>query len=104
MTSAALEAYRVTQNSQWYKEARRAFEWFLGNNDLGVALYNPTTGGCHDALQIDRLNQNQGAESTLSFLLALTEMYLTEIEMVTYDETLEKTLNTKTLPMEETSV
>jgi hypothetical protein len=46
----------------------------LGDNDLQIALYDPTTGGCRDGLHPDRANENQGAESTLSFLLALLEM------------------------------
>ena len=74
MVSACLEAYRVTGDKRWHKEARRAFEWFLGRNDLGIALYDSTTGGCRDGLHVDRVSQNQGAESTLAFLLALAEM------------------------------
>jgi hypothetical protein len=46
----------------------------LGDNDLHIALYDPTTGGCRDGLHPDRANENQGAESTLSFLMALLEM------------------------------
>jgi hypothetical protein len=76
MVSACLEAYRVTEDKFWYRQAQCAFEWFLGRNDIGLSLYDPTTGGCHDGLQPDRLNQNQGAESTLAFLLALTEIQL----------------------------
>jgi len=49
------------------------FNWFLGDNDLQVALYDRTTGGCRDGLHPDRANENQGAESTLSFLMALLE-------------------------------
>ena len=86
MTTAALEAYRITHDDYWYEQARKAFEWFLGRNDLGRALYNPSTGGCRDALQIDRLNLNQGAESTLAFLLSLTEMYLAENAVVSEDK------------------
>ena len=55
-------------------EARRAFEWFLGRNDLDQPLYNTASGGCYDGLHFDRVNLNQGAESTLAFLLALEEM------------------------------
>ena len=55
-------------------EAQCAFRWFLGKNDLQVPLYDPTTGGCRDGLHPDRVNENQGAESTLSFLMALLEM------------------------------
>lgn len=77
-TSACLEAYKMTNEQRWYIEAQRAFEWFLGRNDLGISLYDPATGGCRDGLQADRLNQNEGAESTLAFLLALTEMTMAQ--------------------------
>jgi hypothetical protein len=76
MVSACLEAYRFTQDKFWYRQAQTAFGWFLGQNDIGLSLYDPTTGGCHDGLHPDRLNQNQGAESTLAFLSALAEIYL----------------------------
>src|SRR5271155_5133457 len=72
--SACLQAYRATGKDTWRKEAWTAFNWFLGDNDLQLALYDPTTGGCRDGLHPDRANQNQGAESTLSFLMALLEM------------------------------
>ena len=71
--SACIEAYHATNDIFWVAEARRAFEWFLGRNDLGMALYDAGTGGCRDGLHVDRLSQNQGAESTLAFLLALAE-------------------------------
>jgi hypothetical protein len=79
MVSACLEAYRATSDVYWYEQATRAFDWFLGWNDLGLEVYSPSSGGCCDGLQVDRLNQNQGAESTLSFLLALAEMQLAQI-------------------------
>jgi glycosyltransferase involved in cell wall biosynthesis len=82
--SACLEAYRVTQELSWLNEARSAFEWFLGRNDLGHELYDPATGGCCDGLQEDRVNRNQGAESTLSFLLALAEMNLLESSLAAF--------------------
>ena len=78
MVSACLEAYRITGDSFWRKEAERAFEWFLGRNDLNLSLYDPTTGGCRDGLHPDRANENQGAESTLAFLQALLELRLLE--------------------------
>jgi hypothetical protein len=78
MVSACLEAYRLTGEKDWRKEARRAFEWFLGRNDLNLPLYDPTTGGCRDGLHPDRPNENQGAESTLAFLQALLELRLTD--------------------------
>jgi glycosyltransferase involved in cell wall biosynthesis len=76
--SACLEAYRITGDKSWRKEARCAFEWFLGRNDLNLPVYDPTTGGCRDGLHPDRLNENQGAESTLAFLQALLELRLAE--------------------------
>jgi glycosyltransferase involved in cell wall biosynthesis len=74
VVSACLQAYRSTGKGHWRKEAWCAFNWFLGDNDLQIALYDPTTGGCRDGLHPDRANENQGAESTLSFLMALLEM------------------------------
>ncbi len=78
MVSACLEAFRITDDKFWNKEARRAFEWFLGRNDLNLSLYDPTTGGCRDGLHSDRPNENQGAESTLAFLQSLLELRLVE--------------------------
>ncbi len=76
--SASLEAYRETGDRRWQADARRAFEWFLGRNDLNLPLYDPTTGGCRDGLHPDRPNENQGAESTLAFLQSILELRLAE--------------------------
>ncbi|HET9911711.1 MAG TPA: glycosyltransferase family 4 protein [Anaerolineales bacterium] len=78
MVSACLKAHRITGEKSWFQEARRAFEWFLGRNDLHLPVYDPTTGGCRDGLHSDRPNENQGAESTLAFLQSLLEFRLTE--------------------------
>ncbi len=78
MISACLEAYTMTGDKQWYIEARRAFEWYLGRNDLNLSVYDPTSGGCRDGLHPDRANENQGAESTLAFLQSWLELRLTE--------------------------
>ena len=72
--SACLEAYRITGDSRWRTEAWSAFNWSLGDNDLQLPLYDSVSGGCRDGLHPDRANENQGAESTLSFLMALLEM------------------------------
>jgi glycosyltransferase involved in cell wall biosynthesis len=72
--SACLQAYRVTGDSRWRNRAWAAFNWFLGDNDLQLPLYDSVSGGCRDGLHPDRANENQGAESTLSFLMALLEM------------------------------
>lgn len=78
MVSACLEAHRTTGDKRWRNEARRAFEWFLGRNDLNLQIYDPLTGGCRDGLHANRLNENQGAESSLAFLQALLELRLEE--------------------------
>ena len=72
--SACLQAYRITGDSRWRNEAWSTFNWFLGDNDLQLPLYDSATGGCRDGLHPDRANENQGAESTLSFLMAFLEM------------------------------
>jgi glycosyltransferase involved in cell wall biosynthesis len=77
--SACLEVYKLTEESQWLDEARRVFSWFLGSNDLQIPLYDATTGGCRDGLHPERVNENQGAESTLSFLMALLDMQAAKV-------------------------
>jgi glycosyltransferase involved in cell wall biosynthesis len=65
------EAYEITKNKEYLKLQRKAFDWFLGVNDLKVPVYNFRTKGCHDGLTPTGVNLNQGAESTLSLLTAL---------------------------------
>jgi len=84
--SACSEAYQVTGERFWLIEARRAFAWFLGHNDLDTSIYNPESGGCRDGLHVDRVNLNEGAESTLAFLSALVEMQALETSVVGSDE------------------
>lgn len=72
--SACLAAFHATADQAWLERAHRVFAWFLGRNDLGLMLYDAKTGGCRDALHADRVNENQGAESTLAFHLALAEL------------------------------
>ena len=74
LLSACLDACRVTKDLKWYRYAMQSFEWFLGRNALGVSMYDKVTGGCRDGLHIDRLNENQGAESTLAFVQSLLEI------------------------------
>ncbi len=81
MVSACLEAWRTGSETVWLREARRAFGWFLGRNDLGLPVHDARTGGCCDGLQPDRVNANQGAESSLAFSLSLAEMHLAEEAM-----------------------
>ncbi len=84
--SACLEAYRATSDFWWYEQAQRAFDWFIGWNDLGLELYSPENGGCSDGLHVDRVNGNQGAESTLAFLLSLAEMRLAQNMVTSFKE------------------
>jgi hypothetical protein len=80
--SACLEAFRVTKDEHWHEEAWIALNWFLGANDLQIALYDHTTGGCRDGLHPERVNENQGAESMLSFLMAQVEMRLLQKKLL----------------------
>lgn len=74
-TIMALEKfYEVFDNRKYLHKARIAFEWFLGNNHLGNMVYNPCTGGCYDGVEAEAMNLNQGAESTLGYLLARLSM------------------------------
>ena len=77
--SACMQAFRATGDHRWTEHARQAFTWFLGQNQLQQPLYDPLSGGCRDALHADRVNENEGAESTLSFLLALMDMRADEV-------------------------
>ncbi len=76
--AAYYQAYIATHNPFWREEMRRAFEWFLGRNDLGIPVYDYITGGCHDGLHPDGINGNEGAEVTLSFIAALLTMRMAQ--------------------------
>lgn len=84
--SACLAAYAATSDIHWYEQAQRAFDWFIGWNDLGLELYSPESGACGDGLHVDRVNGNQGAESTLAFLLSLAEMRLAQNMVTSFNE------------------
>ncbi len=72
--SACLAAWRAVGKGYWRAEAARAFGWFLGDNDLGLPLVDIETGRCRDGLHPDRVNENCGGESVVSYLLSLAEM------------------------------
>jgi len=78
--AACREAYKATQDPRWLVESKRAFEWFLGRNDLNLPLYDFATGACSDGLHIDRVSKNRGAESTLAFHLSLSDMNTLQLE------------------------
>jgi glycosyltransferase involved in cell wall biosynthesis len=72
--AACFAAWRADDAAEWPANATRAFAWFLGDNDLKTALIDSETGSCSDGLHPDRLNENKGAESVLSYLLSLVEI------------------------------
>jgi hypothetical protein len=72
--AACLAAWRADGDTQWKADAARVFTWFLGSNDLSVALVDPQTGSCRDGLHPDRANENRGGESAVSYLLALADI------------------------------
>ena len=74
MIEACLEALKVTGDTRWLVSAQMCFDWFLGRNDLRLSLYDHATGGCRDGLQSEGVNQNEGAESTLAWLMSLLTM------------------------------
>jgi glycosyltransferase involved in cell wall biosynthesis len=74
LAEACSEAYRSTGDEEWLKQAQRCLEWFLGRNDLSVPLYDFSTGGCSDGLNPNGANANQGAESTLAWLISLLSL------------------------------
>lgn len=82
--SACLEAFRATSEPYWLERAHMVFEWFIGRNDLALMLYDTKTGGCRDALHADRVNENQGAESTLAFHLARAELQLVHNDLAAF--------------------
>ncbi len=75
MIDALVEAYHVTQDRMWIRRAYRTLNWFLGANDLSIPIYDYKTGGCFDGLHSQGVNENQGAESTLAWLLSLLSLY-----------------------------
>jgi hypothetical protein len=82
MVDACIEAFNITGDNTWIDRAVMCFNWFLGQNDLNMVLYDPKTGGCRDGLMADGINQNEGAESTLACLLShltLQKHYADEI-------------------------
>jgi glycosyltransferase involved in cell wall biosynthesis len=77
LIEACAEAFRATGERTWIEEGHRCLSWFLGRNDLNAQIYDFETGGCCDGMQPTGVNANQGAESTLSWLISLLTMYKT---------------------------
>lgn len=70
LVNTYLTAFSITKNDEYYKNAIESIHWFYGNNHLEQMIYDETTGGCFDGIGKYTLNMNQGAESTLSHLIA----------------------------------
>ena len=75
LIDACYGAYLVRGEARWLREIERCFDWFLGQNDVHRAVVDLTTGGCRDGLHSAGVNQNQGAESTLAWLMALHRLH-----------------------------
>ena len=75
MVDACIAAFNITQDEEWITFAYRCLNWYQGDNELHISLYDHATGGCRDGLQIQGTNENQGAESTLCWLMALLAIY-----------------------------
>jgi len=75
MVDACIEAFNCTRNEGWVAYAYHCLNWYQGENDLGVPLCDYATGGCRDGLEAQGVNENQGAESTLCWLMALLAVY-----------------------------
>jgi len=99
LVDACIEAYHVTREDHWIAQARKAFYWFLGDNDLRTPLYDFTTGGCRDGLHADRVNENQGAESTLAWLMSLLLMHDLEMEQTLTDLSADKEVRDRSVPV-----
>jgi glycosyltransferase involved in cell wall biosynthesis len=91
MIEACVEAYHVTRDRTWFKNAVMCFNWFLGHNDLNMSIYDPKTGGCRDGLMADGINQNQGAESSLAWLLSLMTLQKLNADEALYQWSSQKT-------------
>ena len=77
-----MEAFNITREARWVETARACLDWFLGRNDQRLPLYDPATGGCRDGLHSEGVNQNQGAESTLAWLMSLLTLRVRVSEVI----------------------
>lgn len=75
LIDACLDAYIETGDKKWFKESERCLSWFLGHNDLQIPVCDHKTGGCGDGLESQGVNGNQGAESTLAWIISLINMH-----------------------------
>jgi hypothetical protein len=88
MILAMCQFYNYSEGEKYYKMIIDSFDWFLGNNHLNQIIYNPATGGCYDGLEEFNINLNQGAESTLSYLMAKLAVEKINLSKVGFKEAL----------------
>ncbi len=86
MIDACSEAFNVTKDKEWLNDAHRCLNWYLGDNEVHLSLYDHATGGCRDGLEEQSVNENQGAESTLSWLMALLAIYNQHCQLLRQDD------------------
>jgi hypothetical protein len=75
LIEACAEGFRSTRDTHWLEEGQRCLGWFMGRNDINENVYVFNTGGCCDGIHENGVNDNQGAESTLAWLVSLLTMY-----------------------------
>ena len=68
LAEACARAYQLTRDESWVLGVTSCMAWFLGENDGGVQMWDPESGGGYDGLEAGGANRNQGAESTLAFV------------------------------------
>lgn len=75
------KAFKITKEEKYHHKMLISFSWFMGNNDLYIPLFDEESKGCCDGIELDSINRNQGAESTISYLLSYLTIWATELEM-----------------------
>lgn len=88
LINACLDVYYDTGDKKWLEESERCLSWFLGHNDLQMPVCDHKTGGCSDGLERQGINGNQGAESTLAWIISLTNMHSALRAQLPLDESL----------------
>jgi hypothetical protein len=97
MIEACVETFNITRDQKWIDNAVMCFNWFLGHNDLNMPLYDAKTGGCRDGLMADGINQNEGAESTLAWLLSLMTLQKLYADEILKQSSSKSTLSTRSV-------
>jgi len=98
LIAACLEVYNETGDKKWFEESERCLSWFLGQNDLQLPICDYKTGGCGDGLERQGVNGNQGAESTLAWVISLIDMHTAmELQFQLDENILPKLVNAQVL-------